>query len=743
MLDGGSPAIIATLDGLGVDVIDATDGHLTYSLAMFNALGTVELAAGNVTTVYLTAAELDAPGTVDFAAFTAKGIDIVSLADSVAVLEALTPTQLAAYTAQGVDSFTVLDSGATLAALTPARIADLVSKGVTLLDSTDDVLSVDIAQLTAMGSSATFALNDRVTLADTAFNLEALSQAALTALAGQGIDEINATDNVLTISLGQLTALGAVRFAAEDLVTLSDNVTSMSTLAAIDVAAIRGLGVDVLTVSDTAANLSNLTEAQIATFATVGIDVLDASSGSGTVTLDVAKFSALGNLRLSLGSSVLLTDTGSALSGLTAAQIASLTAKGVDTMDATDNTLSLTAAKAAALGSVTIAAGDTVVIADTGSNIAALSAAQLGALGGKGIDIIDASNNALNLSVAQLNALGAVQLTAADAVTLADAGGAIGGLSASQIAALGGKGVDAIDASDNVLNLSLAQFNALGAVNLTAADTVTLTDAGGSISGLSAAQLAVLGGKGIDTIDASDNVLNLTLAQFNALGAVHLTAGDTVTLTDSGAGLSGMTPSQLAALAGQGVDALNATGPFTLTTAQYNALGIPLVGGGSLTVVGTAGVDSIFGTAGSDTLKGFNGNDILSGGLGDDKLFGGAGKDNLTGGGGRDAFVFDTALNKRTNVDKITDFNVSDDSVYLDNAVFKKIGKGTEAFPKKISKSFFTVGSEAKDKNDYVIYDKKKGILYYDQDGSGSKDQVEIATLKKNLKMTYNDFFVV
>ena len=40
--------------------------------------------------------------------------------------------------------------------------------------------------------------------------------------------------------------------------------------------------------------------------------------------------------------------------------------------------------------------------------------------------------------------------------------------------------------------------------------------------------------------------------------------------------------------------------------------------------------------------------------------FGGAGKDNLTGGGGRDAFVFDTSLNKRTNVDKITDFNVSD-----------------------------------------------------------------------------------
>ena len=117
-----------------------------------------------------------------------------------------------------------------------------------------------------------------------------------------------------------------------------------------------------------------------------------------------------------------------------------------------------------------------------------MSAGQIATLGGKGVDAIDASDNVLNLSFAQLNALGAVQLTAADTVTLADAGGVIGGLSAGQIAALGGKGVDGIDAGNNVLNLSLAQFNALGAVKLTASDTVTLADAGGAIGGLSAGQ---------------------------------------------------------------------------------------------------------------------------------------------------------------------------------------------------------------------------------------------------------------
>ena len=61
-----------------------------------------------------------------------------------------------------------------------------------------------------------------------------------------------------------------------------------------------------------------------------------------------------------------------------------------------------------------------------------------------------------------------------------------------------------------------------------------------------------------------------------------------------------------------------------------------------------------------------------------------------------------------------------------------------------MNKDFFTIGSKAKDKYDYVIYDNKKGKLYYDADGSGTKyKQVEIATLSKNLKMTEKDFFVI
>lgn len=76
--------------------------------------------------------------------------------------------------------------------------------------------------------------------------------------------------------------------------------------------------------------------------------------------------------------------------------------------------------------------------------------------------------------------------------------------------------------------------------------------------------------------------------------------------------------------------------------------------------------------------------------------------------------------------------------------MFTKLGKkGTEANPAKLKKAFFTIGDKAKDKNDYVIYDNKKGKLFYDADGSGKAKQVEIATLSKKLKMTEKDFFVI
>jgi 16S rRNA U516 pseudouridylate synthase RsuA-like enzyme len=76
--------------------------------------------------------------------------------------------------------------------------------------------------------------------------------------------------------------------------------------------------------------------------------------------------------------------------------------------------------------------------------------------------------------------------------------------------------------------------------------------------------------------------------------------------------------------------------------------------------------------------------------------------------------------------------------------VFKKLGtKGSAQKPVKLDKKFFTVGDKAKDKDDYVIYNKKTGVLSYDADGSGKGQAVEFALLKNKASLKYDDFFVI
>lgn len=157
---------------------------------------------------------------------------------------------------------------------------------------------------------------------------------------------------------------------------------------------------------------------------------------------------------------------------------------------------------------------------------------------------------------------------------------------------------------------------------------------------------------------------------------------------------------------------------------------------------GLAGDDLLYGFGENDVLRGDAGDDFLLGNAGDDSLFGGSGTDTLRGGPGHDVFGFSSWPNGETNRDRLPDFNVKDDTIWLDNAVFKKLGKGSEANPGKLNKSFFRLGDEARDRNDFVVYNPKSGLLSYDQDGAGPKDSVEVALFSKGLKMTYHDIFV-
>jgi len=140
-------------------------------------------------------------------------------------------------------------------------------------------------------------------------------------------------------------------------------------------------------------------------------------------------------------------------------------------------------------------------------------------------------------------------------------------------------------------------------------------------------------------------------------------------------------------------------------------------------VFGNIGNNAIYTYGGNDFIDGDAGNDTLVGGTGDDTLAGGLGNDVLMGQDGLDVFVFDTALNAKTNVDTIRFFNADDDGIRLDTTVFTSLSGN--AAGKLVN------GTKALDADDFLIYDYNAstsiGTLYYDSDGNGANAAVKFA----------------
>jgi serralysin len=157
-----------------------------------------------------------------------------------------------------------------------------------------------------------------------------------------------------------------------------------------------------------------------------------------------------------------------------------------------------------------------------------------------------------------------------------------------------------------------------------------------------------------------------------------------------------------------------------------------------LRLAGTAAANRLTGEAGNDLLFGLGGADTLRGEAGNDKLYGGLGRDMLSGGTGKDIFVFDSKLNPTTDLDRILDFRVADDTIHLSKKIFSKIAKKGV-----VAKEAFWVGDKAHDESDRLVYNKKTGALLYDPDGNGALKAVQFATLPKSLAPTHLDFFVI
>lgn len=153
----------------------------------------------------------------------------------------------------------------------------------------------------------------------------------------------------------------------------------------------------------------------------------------------------------------------------------------------------------------------------------------------------------------------------------------------------------------------------------------------------------------------------------------------------------------------------------------------------NLTLSGTAIINGT-GNGLANVLIGNNTSNQLTGGAGNDTLDGKLGTNKLIGGLGNDFFRFST----KGHIDMISDFNVTNDKIQLENAVFIAL-KTTGT----LASAQFKIGTQATDVNDFIIYNKATGALLYDANGSGLDAAEQIATLRAGLALTYADFVVI
>jgi Ca2+-binding RTX toxin-like protein len=144
-----------------------------------------------------------------------------------------------------------------------------------------------------------------------------------------------------------------------------------------------------------------------------------------------------------------------------------------------------------------------------------------------------------------------------------------------------------------------------------------------------------------------------------------------------------------------------------------------LVGGmGNDIVIGNASANYLFGSGGADYINALAGNDYMNGGAGADR------------------FVFTTALNAATNVDKVADFTHTVDDFNLAKSIFASIGGALDA-------SELRLGAAAVDANDFLIYNSATGQLFYDANGNGAGGQTLFATVTAGTVLDTGDFVMV
>ncbi len=261
--------------------------------------------------------------------------------------------------------------------------------------------------------------------------------------------------------------------------------------------------------------------------------------------------------------------------------------------------------------------------------------------------------------------------------------------------------------SANVENLTLTGSVAIGGTGNALANTIIGNAAANILTGGSGND-TLIGGAGADRLvggDGNDNyyvdLITDVVVETNAV----LASGGNDRVFFSGAG-----------------------GTFVLSA---NVETLTLAGTASIGGTGNAINNVLTGNSVANTLSGLGGNDTIDGGLGNDVLYGGTGQDK---------FYFDTSLSSTGNVDRIADYSIVDDSIYLENAIFTML---TTTGVLAASQFVANATGLAMDAFDRLIYETDTGHLRYDSDSSGSAGSTIFATLAPGLAVTASEFVII
>jgi hypothetical protein len=213
--------------------------------------------------------------------------------------------------------------------------------------------------------------------------------------------------------------------------------------------------------------------------------------------------------------------------------------------------------------------GDVTALAANQGEVDALSAQDITDLVANNVDILDVDGGGeISLTLAQFNAAVAAGLTLADAtVTVTLTQGEVDNLTAQNIADLKTNGADQIDVSGaDAINVTVEQAEAIDTANLVYVDaTVTVVDTSAAISGT---DLEALVTSGVTNVDSEEDGVAFTLTVDEAAALnTGLTAGDTMTVSDTSSNLSGATMTDLETW---GVDTIDSTQDGTAFEVEYS-----------------------------------------------------------------------------------------------------------------------------------------------------------------------------